>query len=105
MKNLETLVEQLGEVKLRSLGRSALGLCPFHKDVMPSFHVVAERDFYHCFGCHVSGNAAKFEREIKNQGGPVRYSGEEAQRASEREEAHKRWVNSEEFKAGLNEET
>ncbi len=47
-------------VKLTRRGRSWVGLCPFHKEKGPSFHVSPERGFYHCFGCHESGNAVTF---------------------------------------------
>ncbi len=60
------LVELVGEtVKLQRRGRSFTGLCPFHKEKTPSFHVNAERGFYHCFGCHASGDAIKFIQETE----------------------------------------
>jgi DNA primase len=60
------LVELIGEtVKLQRRGRSFTGLCPFHKEKTPSFHVNAERGFYHCFGCHASGDAFKFVQETE----------------------------------------
>jgi DNA primase len=60
------VVELIGEtVKLQRRGRSFTGLCPFHKEKTPSFHVNAERGFYHCFGCHASGDAIKFVQETE----------------------------------------
>src|SRR5689334_19932074 len=60
------LVELVGEtVKLQRRGRSFTGLCPFHKEKTPSFHVNPERGFYHCFGCHASGDAIKFLQETE----------------------------------------
>jgi len=60
------LVELIGEsVRLQRRGRSFTGLCPFHKEKTPSFHVNAERGFYHCFGCHASGDAIKFVQETE----------------------------------------
>src|SRR5215510_3643682 len=60
------LVDLVGEtVKLQRRGRSFTGLCPFHKEKTPSFHVNAERGFYHCFGCHASGDAIKFVQETQ----------------------------------------
>lgn len=60
------VVELIGEtVKLQRRGRSFTGLCPFHKEKSPSFHVNAERGFYHCFGCHASGDAIKFVQETE----------------------------------------
>lgn len=58
------LVALIGEsVKLKKMGRSYVGLCPFHQEKSPSFHVNPERGFYHCFGCHVSGDAIRFVQE------------------------------------------
>lgn len=52
-------------VKLERRGRSLIGLCPFHKEKSPSFHVNDERGFYYCFGCHASGDAIKFVQELE----------------------------------------
>lgn len=51
-------------VRLQKRGRSLLGLCPFHQEKTPSFHVNEERGFYHCFGCGASGDAIRFVREL-----------------------------------------
>lgn len=55
-------------LKLERRGRSLVGLCPFHKEKTPSFHVNEERGFYHCFGCHASGDAIKFVQETEGLG-------------------------------------
>lgn len=60
------IVEIIGErVKLVRRGRTHFGLCPFHKEKTPSFHVNPERGFYHCFGCSASGDAIKFLGELE----------------------------------------
>lgn len=60
------LVELIGEsVKLERRGRSHVGLCPFHQEKSPSFHVNEERGFYHCFGCKASGDAIKFVQQTE----------------------------------------
>ncbi len=60
------IVELIGQtVKLQKRGRSHVGVCPFHKEKTPSFHVNAERGFYYCFGCHESGDAIKFVQRIE----------------------------------------
>jgi DNA primase len=60
------IVALVGEtVKLTQRGRSHVGLCPFHKEKTPSFHVSEERGFYHCFGCGVSGDVFKFTMETE----------------------------------------
>lgn len=52
-------------VKLTRRGRSFVGLCPFHKERSPSFHVSPEKGFYHCFGCKASGDAFRFLQETE----------------------------------------
>jgi hypothetical protein len=47
-------------VSLRRVGGTYKGLCPFHNEKTPSFHVDRERGFFHCFGCGVGGNVFKF---------------------------------------------
>jgi DNA primase len=60
------IVALVGEtVKLTQRGRSHVGLCPFHKEKTPSFHVSEERGFYHCFGCGVSGDVFRFVMETE----------------------------------------
>jgi DNA primase len=60
------IVELVGEtVRLQKRGRSHVGVCPFHKEKTPSFHVNAERNFYYCFGCHESGDTIKFVQRVE----------------------------------------
>ncbi|HLR82379.1 MAG TPA: DNA primase [Paenalcaligenes sp.] len=47
-------------VSLRKRGANLVGLCPFHGEKTPSFTVSPTKQFYHCFGCGVSGNAISF---------------------------------------------
>ena len=47
-------------VSLKKVGRTYKGLCPFHSEKSPSFHVDAEKGFFHCFGCSVGGDVFKF---------------------------------------------
>ena len=51
-------------VKLIRKGRRFSGLCPFHSEKTPSFSVVDDDGFYHCFGCGAHGDAISFLREI-----------------------------------------
>jgi len=50
---------------LKRRGRSFVGLCPFHKEKSPSFHVNPDRGFFHCFGCKESGSAVDFLMKIE----------------------------------------
>src|SRR4028118_1337617 len=68
VKERTDLVALIGEtVRLTRRGRSFTGLCPFHKEKSPSFHVSPERGFFHCFGCKKSGNSIDFAMEIDGQ--------------------------------------
>ena len=61
------LVEIVGKhVRLTRKGREWQGLCPFHKEKTPSFSVVEDKGFFHCFGCGASGNAIDFIMRIEH---------------------------------------
>src|SRR6266508_5187128 len=47
-------------VPLRRSGATWKGLCPFHGEKTPSFHVNGDKGFFHCFGCGVGGDVIKF---------------------------------------------
>lgn len=53
-------------VRLTPKSGSFWGLCPFHGEKTPSFHVVADRQIYHCFGCGKGGGVISFLMEIEN---------------------------------------
>lgn len=50
-------------VKLKKAGRDYQACCPFHHEKSPSFTVSQSKQFYHCFGCGVHGNAIGFLME------------------------------------------
>src|SRR5712691_12792019 len=61
------VVEEIGMVvALQKSGRSFKGLCPFHNERTPSFHVFAESQNWHCFGCNEGGDVFTFVQ--KQQG-------------------------------------
>ncbi len=57
-------------VKLRQSGQTLKGLCPFHKEKTPSFHVNPVRGFFHCFGCGKGGDVFSFLQEIEGASFP-----------------------------------
>ena len=55
------IAEVIGRhVALVRKGRSLVGLCPFHQEKTPSFHVLSDKGIFHCFGCQTSGDVFKF---------------------------------------------
>jgi len=64
VKAATDLVALVGQaVKLRKQGSAWVGLCPFHSERSPSFQVVGDRGFYHCFGCAKHGDAFTWLQE------------------------------------------
>jgi DNA primase len=51
-------VQQVTPLKLA--GRSYKGLCPFHREKTPSFHVDRDKGLFYCFGCGTGGDVFKF---------------------------------------------
>jgi DNA primase len=56
--NLVTVIQEY--VPLKKAGATYKGLCPFHGEKTPSFHVNPDKGFFHCFGCGVGGDVFKF---------------------------------------------
>jgi hypothetical protein len=55
------IVKLIGQtVVLKRAGKDFVGLCPFHEERTPSFHVSPAKRFFHCFGCRAHGNAIDF---------------------------------------------
>jgi DNA primase len=55
------IVEIIGaRVSLKKAGRSYKACCPFHNEKSPSFSVSPDKQFFHCFGCGVSGSVIGF---------------------------------------------
>jgi len=55
------IVQLIGQtVALKRRGKSFVGLCPFHQEKTPSFHVNPSRQAFYCFGCKASGTVFDF---------------------------------------------
>jgi DNA primase len=76
MKFNDAFVEQLkntidiahvvqGYVRLKKSGSSFIGLCPFHSEKTPSFHVRQNPSYYYCFGCQAKGDVFTFIQSIE----------------------------------------
>ncbi|MFC5379994.1 DNA primase [Aquipuribacter nitratireducens] len=66
-----TRIEELvgDHVALRRAGSGSLkGLCPFHDEKTPSFHVRPQLGVWHCFGCDEGGDAIAFVMKIDHLG-------------------------------------
>lgn len=55
-------------ISLKKTGANYVACCPFHSEKTPSFMVSPSRQFYHCFGCGVHGNAINFLIEYNGLG-------------------------------------
>ncbi len=66
VKTRTNIADIVGErVALKSAGVGSMkGLCPFHDEKSPSFHVRPQVGYYHCFGCGASGDVYSFLREM-----------------------------------------
>ncbi len=66
VKARTNIADVVGEyVGLRSAGVGSMkGLCPFHDERSPSFHVRPQVGFYHCFGCGESGDVYSFLQKM-----------------------------------------
>ena len=83
------IAEVIGQsVTLRAQGGRSVGLCPFHQEKSPSFHVLRDKQIYHCFGCKESGDVftflmktqgLSFTEAVKELAGPAGITLEERQ--------------------------
>jgi DNA primase len=53
-------------VPLRKRGNDLVGLCPFHSEKTPSFHVHPEQGYFKCFGCGAGGDVITFISKLEN---------------------------------------
>ncbi len=67
LKQKNDIVEVIGSyVSLDRKGGNHWACCPFHHERTPSFSVNEAEQFYHCFGCGVSGDVVRFVQEIES---------------------------------------
>lgn len=60
------IVEVVAEyISLKPSGKGFFGLCPFHNEKTPSFHVDPEKQLFYCFGCGVGGNVINYIMDIE----------------------------------------
>lgn len=67
--NIVSVVEQYVTLK-KSSGSSMVGLCPFHNERTPSFHVDEEKQLFYCFGCGAGGDVITFLMKMQNMSYP-----------------------------------
>jgi len=66
VRSRANLLEVISEfVVLKRAGKEHRGLCPFHSEKTPSFHVNPEKGIYKCFGCGEGGDAFAFVQKVK----------------------------------------
>lgn len=53
-------------VPLHKRGNDLVGLCPFHNEKTPSFHVHPDKGFFKCFGCGTGGDVITFISKLEN---------------------------------------
>lgn len=66
VKSSVDIVKVVGQyVRLKKMGPRYLGLCPFHTEKTPSFHVHGTQQFFKCFGCDAKGDVFSFLEQIE----------------------------------------
>jgi hypothetical protein len=62
-----SIIEVISQyVPLKKAGKEYAGLCPFHQEKTPSFHVNDEKNLFYCHGCHEGGNVISFIQKVEN---------------------------------------
>ena len=66
VRSRANLLEIISEfVVLKRAGKEHKGLCPFHSEKSPSFHVNQEKGIFKCFGCGEGGDVFAFVQKVK----------------------------------------
>ena len=67
IKAANPIADVIGEyVTLKRTGRDYVGLCPFHNEKTPSFHVHPDKEYFYCFGCQAGGDVITFLMRYQN---------------------------------------
>ncbi|MDB6112260.1 MAG: primase [Pedosphaera sp.] len=67
IRSASDIVDVIGSyVPLKRAGANFVALCPFHKEKSPSFNVNAQKQIFHCFGCHKGGDVFTFVKEFES---------------------------------------
>jgi len=67
IKQLSDIMSVIGRhIDLKQSGSSLKGLCPFHNEKTPSFHVFPGTGTWHCFGCGAGGDVITFVMRYGN---------------------------------------
>jgi DNA primase len=65
IKDRADIISSIGQVvNLKKTGKGYQGLCPFHKEKTPSFHVYENPARFYCFGCHEHGDILSFYQKL-----------------------------------------
>ncbi|NLW00538.1 MAG: DNA primase [Clostridiales bacterium] len=81
VRSRNDIVDIISEyVHLKPSGKGYFGLCPFHSEKTPSFHVSPDKQVYYCFGCSMGGNVFTFIMAMEKLDFPesVKYLAEKA---------------------------
>ncbi|WP_233704064.1 DNA primase [Helicobacter mesocricetorum] len=66
LKNRLDIVEVISHyIEVKKMGATYKACCPFHQEKTPSFVINANKGYYHCFGCGVSGDSIRFVMEYE----------------------------------------
>ncbi len=69
IRDASDIVDVVGQyVNLKRGGRDLKGLCPFHKEKSPSFHVRPAEQYFKCFGCGAGGDVFNFMQQYHSIG-------------------------------------
>lgn len=67
LKSANTIDSVIGSyVNLLRTGHDFVGLCPFHSEKTPSFHIYTDTQSFYCFGCGAGGDVITFIKRIEN---------------------------------------